>query len=314
MFNAAVITVSDKCFRGERVDMSGPAVSEVLKSEGWDVSYTVTVPDDEESIRAELLKCCDDLRINLVLTTGGTGFSPRDVTPEAALSVIERRASGIPEAMRAYSMTITQRACLSREEAGIRGHTLIINLPGSPKAAAENLSAVISVVKHGVEMLLSNGSGECAASCSGVVLSVNISEHRGTRKRPVDSAELLENWGLKSDAHAGPGKRQVSLLAIESVDKIRERVPFKLRAGDFAENILTRGICLHTLPIGTRLIIGDSVLEITQIGKECHNDCEIRRTSGICVMPHEGVFAAVVKHGIIRKGDGVYVESRISQN
>ena len=93
------------------------------------------------------------------------------------------------------------------------------------------------------------------------------------------------------------------MLAIESVDKIRERVPFELRAGDFAENILTRGICLHTLPIGTRLIIGDSVLEITQIGKECHNDCAIRKAAGDCVMPREGIFVKVLEDGEAYSGD-----------
>lgn len=305
MFRAGVITVSDKAFRGEREDVSGPALCAMLEGEGWEVVHKSIVPDESGRIRAELLRCCDELGIHLVLTTGGTGFSPRDVTPEATLSVIERRAPGLPEAMRAYSMTITPRACLSREEAGIRGRSLIINLPGNPKAATENLSAVISAVKHGVEMLMSEGSADCARS--GEVLSVNVSERRGTRKHPIDCAELAEGLGLRGDAHAGPGKRQVSLLAVESVDKIRGRVPFEVSAGDFAENILTRGISLHTLPVGTRLTIGEAVLEVTQIGKECHNDCEIRRLAGICVMPTEGIFASVVKSGTVKAGDRITI-------
>lgn len=161
-YTAAVITVSDKGFIGERVDTSGPAICGILESKGWNVLYTGIVPDDREKIKAELIKCADEQKLDLVLTTGGTGFSPRDITPEATLEVIERRTAGIPEAMRAESLRITPRGCLSRSEAGIRGKTLIINLPGSKKAAAENLLAVIDPVEHGMEMLLGSGSANCA--------------------------------------------------------------------------------------------------------------------------------------------------------
>ena len=113
-------------------------------------------------IRAELTKCADELGIALVLTTGGTGFSPRDITPEAAMDVIERPTPGIPEAMRAESMRITPKGCLSRSVAGIRGRTLIITLPGSKKASQENILAVIDPVEHGLEMLLGEGSADCA--------------------------------------------------------------------------------------------------------------------------------------------------------
>ncbi len=160
-FSAAVITVSDKGFRGEREDTSGPALCGMLERYGWKTAYTSIIPDEYEIIRAELLKCAES-DIALILTTGGTGFSPRDVTPEATLSVIERRTGGIPEAMRAYSMTITPRACLSREEAGIRGRSLIVNLPGSMKASTENLSAVIEALEHGVEILRREGERDCA--------------------------------------------------------------------------------------------------------------------------------------------------------
>lgn len=161
-YTAAVITVSDKGFIGERVDTSGPAICGILESKGWNVLHTGIVPDDREKIKAELIKCADELKLDLVLTTGGTGFSPRDITPEATLEVIERRTAGIPEAMRAESLRITPRGCLSRSEAGIRGKTLIINLPGSKKAATENLLAVIDPVEHGMEMLLGSGSADCA--------------------------------------------------------------------------------------------------------------------------------------------------------
>lgn len=160
-YTAAVITISDKGARGERVDTSGPAICAILESKGWNITYTGIIPDEKEQIKSELIKCADDMNINLVLTTGGTGFSPRDITPEATLEVIERRTAGIPEAMRAESLRITPKGCLSRSEAGIRGRTLIINLPGSEKAAKENLMAVIDAVDHGLETLLGSGSADC---------------------------------------------------------------------------------------------------------------------------------------------------------
>lgn len=160
-YTAAVITVSDKGARGERVDTSGPRLVSMLKEHGYDVRYTAIIPDEREQIKAELVKCADELRISLVLTTGGTGFSSRDITPEATLEIVERRTPGIPEAMRSESLKITPRGCLSRAEAGIRGRTLIINLPGSEKAAKENLEAVLEPIAHGVQMLLGSGSDDC---------------------------------------------------------------------------------------------------------------------------------------------------------
>lgn len=161
-YTAGVITVSDKGSRGEREDLSGPLLCEILSGEGYEVIHTSIIPDDFEKISTELIRCSDELNLNLVLTTGGTGFSPRDITPEATLSVVERETRGIPEAMRYASLQITPRGCLSRSAAGIRGRTLIVNLPGSPKAARENLEAVLSSLSHGLEMLLSEGSADCA--------------------------------------------------------------------------------------------------------------------------------------------------------
>lgn len=163
-YTCAVITVSDKGYAGEREDTSGPAVCAVAEENGFTVTKKSIVPDNFDMIKTELKKCADELKIDLVLTTGGTGFSPRDITPEATLAVIERETRGIPEAMRAESMKITPRGCLSRSAAGIRGRTLIINLPGSPKAAVENINAVIDAVKHGMDMLASEGSANCAES------------------------------------------------------------------------------------------------------------------------------------------------------
>lgn len=162
MYTAAVITVSDKGYRGERVDTSGPNLCAILEAKGFQVTYTQMVADEIPQIQQALRQCTDELNIALVLTTGGTGFSPRDVTPEATLAVIERLTPGIPEAMRAESMRITPKGCLSRSVAGIRGRSLIINLPGSKKASQENLLAVLDPVCHGLEMLLGEGSADCA--------------------------------------------------------------------------------------------------------------------------------------------------------
>ena len=161
-YTAAVITVSDKGYRGEREDTSGPNLCAILKEKGFEVVYTAMVPDDAEKIQAELCKCADELGIALVLTTGGTGFSPRDITPEATMAIVERPTPGIPEAMRAESMRITPKGCLSRSAAGIRKRTMIINLPGSKKVSQENILAVIDPVAHGLDMLYSEGSADCA--------------------------------------------------------------------------------------------------------------------------------------------------------
>ena len=163
-YTAAVITVSDKGYRGEREDTSGPNLVKILTEKGFEVAYTSIVPDEPEMIKEQLVKCADELKIALVLTTGGTGFSPRDITPEATMEVVERLTPGIPEAMRAESMKITPKGCLSRSAAGIRGRSLIINLPGSKKASAENILAVIDPVAHGLDMLYSEGSADCAKS------------------------------------------------------------------------------------------------------------------------------------------------------
>ena len=162
MYNAAVITISDKGYLGQREDTSGPNLVRILTEKGFEVTYTTIIPDDRDMIQAELLKCADEMNIALVLTTGGTGFSPRDITPEAAMDIIERPTPGIPEAMRAESMRITPKGCLSRSVAGIRRRSLIITLPGSKKASAENILAVIDPVAHGLDMLYSEGSADCA--------------------------------------------------------------------------------------------------------------------------------------------------------
>ena len=138
------------------------------------------------------------------------------------------------------------------------------------------------------------------------VLAVCLSARKGEKKRPVAQLDCRVGLGAAGDAHAGNWHRQISLLANESVDRLREK-GLTLEAGDFAENVLTEGVTLRTLPVGTRLRVGEAELTVTQIGKECHNDCEIRRKVGVCVMPAEGVFAVVNKDGAIRAGDEIEV-------
>ncbi len=156
-YKAIVITVSDKCSQGERVDTSGPAVAEMLREADFDVVYTSIVPDERYKISEEFVKCSYEMDADIIISTGGTGFSYRDVTPDATLDVIDREVPAIPQAMLYYSLGITPRAMLSRAVAGIRGKTLIINLPGSEKAARENLSAVIGTLEHALQMIAGGG-------------------------------------------------------------------------------------------------------------------------------------------------------------
>jgi molybdopterin adenylyltransferase len=149
----AILTVSDRSFRGERVDRSGPALKQAVEKYGWKLTLTAIVPDEQEMISRTLTDWCSSGEIDLILTTGGTGFSPRDVTPEATQAVIQRNTPGFCEVMRAESLKVTPHALLSRATAGIRNRTLIVNLPGSPKAAVENLAFIAAAIPHAVELL-----------------------------------------------------------------------------------------------------------------------------------------------------------------
>ena len=160
-FTAAWITLSDKGAQGLRKDESGPLIGALLTENGYDVVETILIPDDEDILKKELIRLADQRQVNVVMTTGGTGFSPRDITPEATEAVCERMTPGISEAIRAYSMTKTPRAMLSRAVSGIRGKTLIINLPGSPKAVRESMEFIMSSLKHGLE-ILNERTSDCA--------------------------------------------------------------------------------------------------------------------------------------------------------
>ena len=161
MKRVAIITASDSGYRGEREDLSGPAAREIVEKAGYEVVSMDILPDDQVMLAGKLQEIADTGKAELILTTGGTGFSERDITPEATEEVIERKVPGIPEAIRAYSMTITKRAMLSRGTAGIRGKTLIVNLPGSPKAVKECLEYIIDALGHGIEILTGEAS-DCA--------------------------------------------------------------------------------------------------------------------------------------------------------
>ena len=161
MYTVGIITSSDKGSKGERVDESGQLIKEIVERYNMKVEKYIILPDDKETLEKEMKNMADNLKVNLLLTTGGTGFSKRDVTPEATKAVIEREASGVAEAARYYSLSITKRAMLSRAICGIRGETVIFNLPGSKKAVKEELEYIIDTLIHGIDILLGK-YGECA--------------------------------------------------------------------------------------------------------------------------------------------------------
>lgn len=161
MFNVGIITVSDKGSKGEREDKSGEIIEKIIKDYGYNVLARTIIPDEEDIIYGKIVEMADNLKVDLILTTGGTGFSSRDVTPEATIRACTKMANGIAEAIRFYSLSITPRAMLSRAVSGIRNKTLIINLPGSPKAVEEALGYILDSVHHGLE-ILTGRAHDCA--------------------------------------------------------------------------------------------------------------------------------------------------------
>ena len=160
MFSAGIITVSDRSSQGVREDSSGPAIAAVLAGIAIDVRQTLIIPDEKDKIKEAIVKWADKENLDLIITTGGTGVSPRDVTPDATLEVIDRQLPGMAEAMRHQSMQITPYAMISRAIAGIRGRALIVNLPGSPKGAKENLNVILPALKHAIEKIKGD-TAEC---------------------------------------------------------------------------------------------------------------------------------------------------------
>jgi molybdenum cofactor synthesis domain-containing protein len=162
IFNAGVITVSDKGSRGEREDRSGQEIVSMLKGIGVNIAHSTIIPDEKDKIREILIDCTDRMKLDLIITTGGTGVSPRDLTPDATLEVIDKEVPGMAEAMRRVSAAITPHAMISRAVVGIRGRSLIVNLPGSPKAVRENLTVILPALKHAVEKIRGDDA-ECAS-------------------------------------------------------------------------------------------------------------------------------------------------------
>jgi len=161
MVSVGVITVSDKGARGQRQDLGGPLIQQIITQKGWEVLASTIIPDERNLIEEKLIEFADCIGVDLIITTGGTGFSPRDVTPEATLAVVDRIAPGLAEAMRMESLKITPMAMLSRAVAGIRKNTVIINLPGSPKGVKECLEVVLPALGHGIE-ILKGTTADCA--------------------------------------------------------------------------------------------------------------------------------------------------------
>lgn len=155
-----ILTISDRSARGERPDLSGPALQDVVRAEGWEVTLQAILPDELTQISARLMAWADENTLDVILTSGGTGFAPRDVTPEATRAVIERLTPGLDEAMRAASLKITPHAMLSRAVSGIRGRVLIVNLPGSPKGAVENFKVILPVLAHAIQLLQDDQAAE----------------------------------------------------------------------------------------------------------------------------------------------------------
>jgi len=157
-----ILTLSDRSAKGERADVSGPALADLIRAQGWSVLKQAILPDDESAIRAALTEWADSGTVDVILTTGGTGFAPRDVTPQATRAIIQRETPGLAEAMRADSLKKTPHAMLSRAVTGIRGRTLIINLPGSPKGAVENLQTILPVLPHAIQLLTDDPNSEAS--------------------------------------------------------------------------------------------------------------------------------------------------------
>lgn len=303
MYQVSIITVSDSVFAGRGTDESGPQLKNLMESHGFQVAEMVVVPDQWEKIEKAIGHASDTLKVALVLTTGGTGFSKRDITPEVTKHLIEKEVPGIAEEMRRISREITSRAILSRGVSGIRGDSLIVNLPGSPRAAVENITAVLSMLPHGLD-ILQDKRKNCA---SGTVLSIHTSGEKGVKKNPVTHAQFVADYGIQGDAHAGCPIRQVSLLAVEDTEEMRKFLPH-LEAGAMAENVLTQGFDFSLLEIGSQIQIGKALCVVSQIGKDCHNaGCAIKQSVGVCAMPQKGIFVKVIQGGKVGAGDPIFL-------
>ena len=293
-YTAAVLTISDKGARGARVDTSGPALCEMLEQAGYAVVRRAILPDGRALIAGALKELAAE-GVALALTTGGTGFSPRDVTPEATLDVIEREAPGLAEAMRAESMKITPRGCLSRGVAGILGRTLIVNLPGSEKAARENLAAVLPALDHGLETLLSEGSADCAAPATpprreAPSVDVWLREAKAAGKLARTGMFLIHNGVVREDARARVRDGDVDVRPVRGM--LFSSDPEKVRKA-VEETLALPGITYVRVWLNDgRLAVGDDIM-LAMVGGDIRPrvvdalQCLVGRLKTECVLEQE---------------------------
>ena len=293
-YTAAVLTISDKGARGARVDTSGPALCEMLEQAGYAVVRRAVLPD-ERALIAGALKDLAAEGVALALTTGGTGFSPRDVTPEATRDVIEREAPGLAEAMRAESMKITPRGCLSRGVAGILGRTLIVNLPGSEKAARENLAAILPALDHGLETLLSEGSADCAAPATpprreAPSVDAWLREAKAAGKLARTGMFLIHNGVVREDARARVRDGDVDVRPVRGM--LFSSDPEKVRKA-VEETLALPGITYVRVWLNDgRLAVGDDIM-LAMVGGDIRPrvvdalQCLVGRLKTECVVEQE---------------------------
>lgn len=269
LFKAAVITLSDKGAQGLREDRSGAVIREALEESGFcTVCETVLIGDEPSELKENLIRMCDKERYALVLTTGGTGLSPRDITPEATCEIADRTVPGISEYMRYKSFEITPRAMLSRGVSVMRGQTLIINLPGSPKAVRENMEFIMPALMHGLEIMTGR-----ASECGDAPQAGKKSSSRGSRK-----------------------DREVSFLDGESRRRIDAEKNLKaLCHKRFREDITLEGTDVSGFKAGDMISHGDECFEITQVGKSCFEECELYREKGPCFLASHCAFGKRIK-------------------
>ena len=272
MFKAAVITLSDKGAAGLREDKSGPIIKEMLEESGLcHVCEEVLIGDEAEELKAHLIRMSDKERYDLILTTGGTGMSPRDITPEATCQVADRMVPGIAEYMRYKSFEITPRAMLSRAVAAMRGQTLIINLPGSPKAVRENLSFIMPALEHGLE-IMTGRAAECGSDDS----------------RAKDKAD--------GEHKTKKAKREVSFLDGNSRNRIDEGIdPRALCQRKFREDITLEGMNVAELEPGDIIRYEGELFEISEVGKKCFDSCKLYQEEGPCFLARHCAFGRRVK-------------------
>ncbi len=293
-YTAAVLTISDKGVRGERVDTSGPALCEMLEQAGYAVVRRAVLPD-ERALIAGALKDLAAEGVALALTTGGTGFSPRDVTPEATRDVIEREAPGLAEAMRAESMKITPRGCLSRGVAGIRQRTLIVNLPGSEKAARENLAAILPALGHGLEVLLSEGSADCATPATpprreAPSVDAWLREAKAAGKLARTGMFLIHNGVVREDARARVRDGDVDVRPVRGM--LFSSDPEKVRKA-VEETLALPGITYVRVWLNEgKLAVGDDIM-LAMVGGDIRPrvvdalQCLVGRLKTECVVEQE---------------------------